>query len=648
MVFVLLPGLVSLAVTMAVMPLVISAARRRGLVSRPRADRWSTRTVALMGGVGIFAGLAAGVGAWLLGGQSGLPLWLVAGAALTFAGGVVDDLVEIRPVTKLLVQFVAAAFPIAAGIHVGDSLPLAVSIPITLVWIVGITNALNLIDGMDGLAGGIAAIASFILALLAHAFGAPEVTAWMLVVTGAAVGFLVYNVRPARVFMGDSGSLLLGYLLATSALLIQPLGEGRLDRILLLLAPAVVLLVPILDTTFVTVARLVHGRRVSVGGNDHVMHRLVLLGLSEGRTVAILWLLSAGAGALALVPLFVPPAAAYVLATGYAAVVLLLAVQVAQADAYGHRDGAMDPKERLAINRIGTVLQKMLGHEWKALLGMIADVAVVVASVYGAYLLHGRADLWARFNGAGLLVPTLLVVKLVVFYAGSLYRGIWRYAGTPELLRIAAATAVSSGLAWGFVALFDGVAAMAPEVVIIDAMLTAFGLAGVRIGLRGIRHAIFAQRISHGARAILYGAGDSGLLLMRELRQNREHGLDPVAFLDDDPLKHGMIAQGARVLGGVGALVEACVVARADVVIVATHRLTAARRAEIEAACRRAGVECRRFVLTIDAVDLRLGAGTSEAGTSEAGDGARGPAMAPAVDAAPRLSTEPAASTATS
>ena len=600
----LLPGLVSLAVALAAMPLVIAAAHRRGLVSQPRDDRWSQRTVALMGGVGIFAGVVGGVAAWLVGGEGGVPLWLAAGAVLIFAAGVYDDLHEIRPVAKMLVQIVAAALPVAFGVSFGDSLPLFASVPLTLFWIVGVTNALNLIDGMDGLAGGIAAIASFILALLAFAFGANDVAAWMLVVTGAAIGFLAYNVRPARIFMGDSGSLFLGYLLATSALLVQPLGEGRLDRLLLMLVPLAVLAVPILDTTFVTVARLVHGRRVSVGGNDHVMHRLVHLGLSENRTVATLWGLSAVAGALALVPLFVRPEIAYVLAAAYGALVLVLAVQLAQADVYGHRQANADPHERLAANRIGTLLHSKLGHEWKALLGMTADVALVAAALFGADLLHGRTSVWARFSEDSMLVPGVIVVKISVFYGFWLYRGIWRYAGTPELLRIASATVVSSALAWTFVAVYAGLGAVSVPVAIIDAMLTFFVLAGVRMGLRGVRHAIFARRLTDGTRAMLYGAGDSGLLLMRELRQNDEHGLDPVGFLDDDPLKQGMLVQGVRVLGGLASLAAACALVGARTVVITAHRIPLARRREIEAACTRAGLACRMFAISLDTVDL--------------------------------------------
>lgn len=620
------PGIVAMLATVLAVPVVIWGARRNGVVSRPRADRWSQRTVALLGGIGMGVGVVAGFLAFEALFKVSVPTWVVVGSALMFATGLVDDLYDIPPVAKLLAQIVAAAIPIAVGVRFGDSLPQPISIPITLLWIIGITNALNLIDGMDGLASGIAAIAAFMMGLLAYAFGANDLAAWLFVVMGAALGFLAYNHRPAAIFMGDCGSLLLGYLLAAGALIVQPLSEARFDRIFILLVPAAILAVPILDTTFVAVARLIHGRKVSVGGNDHLMHRLVHLGLSEGWTVMTLWGVSAAVGGLALLPLFTSTGVAYVLAGGYFVALSVLAVYVGQADVYGHREDHVDPEHRLSVNVFASALQRRLGHNWKAIVGMGGDVVIVVTAFFGAYLLQERIDLWHTIDRAALLVPGVLLLKLGVFYALHLYRGIWRYAGTPEILRVGIATAISAVLLWTFAWFYVGVGLVTLEVVIIDAMLTFFGLMSVRVGLRAIRQAMQVQHRLHSRRVIVYGAGDSGLLLVRELRQNDLHGLTPVAFLDDDPLKHGMSVQGVRVVGGVGALEGACRDKDADLVVLSNMRMTEARRRAVEQACSDAGVECQSFSLSINPVDITA--------APSSGDGAgdiRAPELAPGV-----------------
>ena len=595
----LIPGLVSLLAVVLATPVVMAVAHRLGAVSQPRADRWSQRSVALLGGVGIAVGVVAGAIACGLLFPGDVHVWVLLGGGLMFATGLYDDVYDLPPVAKLLAQIVAAAIPIAVGVRFGDSLPQPVSIPITVLWIVGVTNALNLIDGMDGLASGIATVASVMMALLALAFGSPGLAAWLFVLTGAALGFLAYNHRPAAIFMGDSGSLLLGYLLAAGGLLVQPLGDGRFDRFFLLLVPAAVLAVPILDTTFVAVARLIHGRKISVGGNDHLMHRLVHLGLSENRTVVTLWAVSAGVGALALLPLFTTTTVAYVLAAFYFIGLSTLAVHIAQADVYGQRDDHLDPEHRLTFNVLGSLLQRRLGYNWKAFVGMGADVVIVIASLFGAYLLQERRDLWLALDAAPLLVPGVLLIKLTVFYMLHLYRGIWRYAGTPEILRVCVATGASSLAVWLFGFAYTRYGLFTIEIVIIDAMLTFFGVMAVRMGLRGIRQVIRVQRESHSQRVIVYGAGDSGLLTVRELRQNAAHGLTPVAFLDDDPLKHGMSVQGVHVLGGVNELVGACHDKDIDAVILSKMRMAPLRRAEIEQACRAAGVECRLSLIHI-------------------------------------------------
>ena len=286
---------VALVASLVLTPLLLGLARQRGWVDRPKANRWHRQPVALMGGVAIAAALALGLGASGSLGALPWPVW--AGAGLVFAAGFADDVWSLSPLAKLLVQLAAATAALGAGMTAWAGAPLWVSAPLTVVWVVGVTNAFNLIDGLDGLAGGLAVIGAGGLGAMAWRAGDPGAAAVAATVAAAAAGFLAFNRPPARVFMGDCGSMLLGYVLAVLGMAVhdaQPAATG-------IVAPALVLAVPLFDTTFVSLTRLGAGRSVFDGGTDHVHHRLALLWASEQKAVVALHGASLGAAALALV-----------------------------------------------------------------------------------------------------------------------------------------------------------------------------------------------------------------------------------------------------------------------------------------------------------------------------------------------------------
>lgn len=330
----------ALVAATALTPLARGFARRRGLVAQPKDDRWHRAPTALLGGPALV--LASGASFLVLRRESDPSLlvsWLL-GAVLISVVGLVDDLRELRPATKLVAQAAAALLPIQAGLAV-PGLPPALSLPIALVWIVGITNAFNLLDNMDGLAGGVAAIAGAFL--VAHGVGGHDVAA--AAVCGASLGFLFFNFSPASIFMGDSGSLFLGYSLATLSLL--GVGARPLAGLPILAVPLLVLAVPVFDTTLVTLARLAHGRSPSRGGRDHSSHRLVSLGLSERRAVLFLWLLTALTGALSLLVPRLPASRVGLVVLGVVLGGLLLGACLGRVNVYGGEAAvALPPPER--------------------------------------------------------------------------------------------------------------------------------------------------------------------------------------------------------------------------------------------------------------------------------------------------------------
>ncbi|MFN9349810.1 MAG: glycosyltransferase family 4 protein [Gemmatimonadota bacterium] len=295
-------------VAVAGTPLVIALAKSRGWVAHPRPDRWGTRTVAVMGGIGIVVAILVASLAAAPVRTSASGFLLLAILALHLLGAV-DDRIHINPLPKLVVEVGVAALAWWIGGRFGAHWPVVAVLPLTMIWVIGVTNAVNLLDNMDGLSSGVVAVSTAIAALVLATQG-DVVGAVMATATAAAcAGFLLYNVNPARVFMGDCGSLVLGFLVAWLALragqAAAPLLPAGTTPILAIGLAAV----PILDTTVVTIARLREGRPVSQGGRDHLSHRLVFLGLSERSAVAVLWGLAVVAATPAWLTLVAPEAA---------------------------------------------------------------------------------------------------------------------------------------------------------------------------------------------------------------------------------------------------------------------------------------------------------------------------------------------------
>ncbi len=578
-------------------PLVIRLARRLNWVAHPKADRWHARPTALMGGLAIYGAATLSV---LLFAEHSLPWPLWAGATVMFGIGFLDDLKSVRPVTKLVAQVVATGLLLLAGYAFGPHWPLWLTVPLTFFWVIGITNSLNLLDNMDGLTAGIAAITAGVLAVFCAFTGHTSVIGVAMAVAGAATGFLVFNFNPARIFMGDSGSLFLGYMVAALALVIQadvlatePEAAGGFA---VYLVSAAVLAVPIFDTTLVTVARTLSGRAVSQGGRDHSSHRLVFLGLSERQAVLTLYSISLLFGALALLFLFSAPALFYALLIFMGIGLAVFGAHLSSANVY--QEGGRHLRFSGPGKRFFAVLHALLGRNWKAVVGVGADLLLVVAAFILAYHLKFEEGLTPKrelflMNA----LPIVVAVKIPVFYAMGLYHSIWRHAGTPELVRIVKATLVASVMTFVILGVLHGFKGLSRGVFLIDWMIVTLAVTGLRLGFRGLRQYISSKR-QRGRRVLLYGAGDAGLLTLRELRQNPELELAPIGFLDDDPLKQGLTAQGLTVMGSFEDLPLLCKQHEVEEVLITAFRMSDARKAEICGVCEQNGVGCRVFNLT--------------------------------------------------
>jgi UDP-GlcNAc:undecaprenyl-phosphate GlcNAc-1-phosphate transferase len=283
-------SLATLFLAMLCAAIVSAGARRLPVPSAvPLPDRWHSRATPVTGGVALFgAFVAVLVPSFVSGAVDPRYLPLVLGAAAAFALGLWDDAKSIDARTKLAGQVLIALFVASTSLH-PDWLPAWAGIPIACLVLVGGMNSFNLLDNMDGLAAGTAAIAAIGLALVGGLVPGSGSSVVAAALAGACLGFLPFNYRPRRpaaLFMGDSGSHMLGFTLGGLALLASPGGAGGAAAAVA--APLLILALPVLDTGLVMLVRFSEGRPVWQGGRDHSSHRLVYHGMGEGRAVALL------------------------------------------------------------------------------------------------------------------------------------------------------------------------------------------------------------------------------------------------------------------------------------------------------------------------------------------------------------------------
>jgi UDP-GlcNAc:undecaprenyl-phosphate/decaprenyl-phosphate GlcNAc-1-phosphate transferase len=289
-------SLLALVLSIALVAITIRICRKNKWISEPRTDRWHKGCPCLFGGVPIWLTVVVLTAANPV--TRGAEMWsLIAIASLVFLLGLADDVWRLLPRTKLLIQTGAALLVVLAGIVQPFHAFPVIGAMFGVVWIVGMTNAFNLLDNMDGLAAGIGLISSVYLGYLYVTQGNLEGAVLLGILSGAQAGFLLFNFNPARIFMGDTGSLFIGFVIGTS-ILAQPRHISGVPAFILL--PVLVCAVPIFDTFFVSITRSLRGQPVSQGGTDHSSHRLVRLGLNERSAVLLLYAISLGSGAIAI------------------------------------------------------------------------------------------------------------------------------------------------------------------------------------------------------------------------------------------------------------------------------------------------------------------------------------------------------------
>lgn len=587
--------LLAFAVSAALVPICRRLAVQYGAVARPRNDRWHREVIPLLGGIAVavsflFGALITGV-AWTV----TVPVVTV---LLMAAVGLVDDLINLKPATKLVAQIALASTLVYFDFRLQWLDSRLLDSLVTVVWVVGLTNAFNLLDNMDGLCAGIAIIVGGMM-IVSLATGASRAVAgdqmvFLALLVGAAAGFLVYNYPPASVFMGDSGSLMLGFGLAALTLNDAGVRGSRSDVISAVAGPVFVLLVPIFDTTLVTVSRLLSGRSPAVGGRDHSSHRLVALGLSERSAVFVLWSLAAAGGGIGLLLRQASDGLSLWVGGLFLVAVCMFAVYLSRIRVYDDITAAPG----------AAAMTPLTGEfQFKRRIGeVILDSCLIVAAYYWAHHLRfedpeeflAQADLFYES------LPLVLALQLVAFFIAGVYRGVWQHFGLVDAVNVAVGLVLGAvATQFGLWLLYD-YTAYSPAVFIIYVVVLAWLVVLFRASLR-LMDQFLQRRPRAGRRAVIYGA-DGAAVAIQQLQSGSSEGSRLLGLVDDNPRLANTTMFGYPVLGG-HATLEAMVAAKAvDTVVLVGAGPAPARLDALEALCDANAVQLLRLQISLEAV----------------------------------------------
>lgn len=604
----------ALAISLLSTPLVRKLAIRWDVVDRPSDRKIHKTPTPLLGGIPIFLGFNVALVAGLILDPTALrqaysaqwAMFLLA-QVLVLGIGIYDDKLGASPGVKFLFQVAAGASLLLGGFGIrlftnpfsGTTISLGGWwIPVTLLWFVGISNAINLIDGLDGLAAGVAFLASLTIFAISLFYQKSGVSILALMLVGSVLGFLRYNYPPARIFLGDSGSLLLGLLLAVLSLE----GTHKGAVVVTVLAPILILGLPILDTVLAMLRRLARAfsRAPRTGGKtalrgavsrsfsmfeadrDHIHHRILKIGFSHKRTLFVLYGVCV---ALCILSFVVVSWKNLNMALFVGAVVVAIYIGIRR----------LQYKE-LSFLRNGMFLNIL---NFPIFNKKIFQAFVDLIFVGGAFYLSNRLTFGPAAAAPDSLFfrafPAVLLIKIVVFSLAKLYRGMWRYSRAEDLIRIVKAVFLSSA-ASVLLLRFVYQAGFGDHVIlhILDFYFVLTLVSGARVSYKLFFHYYHLEE--YKKKILIYGAGAKGASLLAEtVSQNGAMGR-VLGFLDDDANRHGTDHMDHPILGGLDGLESILEATPVDEIQIATGPLPDEKLKRLKAICAATRTDLREFV----------------------------------------------------
>ena len=622
---------VSFLASIILIPLVRWICIKRGFIATPRKERWHSKPTATLGGVGIVLAFCLGLLAiWVVSSRQDAlefhnntePIWgLLIGSFIVFIFGLIDDIKPISPPAKLAGQLFAAAMVVSLGFVTDffttriDNITISflLNVLITIIWIVGITNAINLLDNMDGLAGGISLIAALILSYLFFTSGSYGLLAISIALAGSVFGFLFYNFPPASIFMGDSGSQFLGFTLAVLAIARQPQASNVFA---VLGVPTLLFLLPILDTGFVTFTRLLRGQSPVEGGSDHTSHRLIAFGLTERQTVFILYSIALISGIAAIT----------IEAIGYWLSLVLVPILVISLALFAAYLGGVRiiKNEHLGSQNSGFISRLIFSLTYRQrILEIGLDIILISISYYIAFLIQFGVELNTSLFLVFLKsVPFVIVLTVGTFIVFGVYQGIWRYIGLNELLRYFIAVVISVVLSIIAIKVILNDEIISIVVFVLYGLFLVLSLIATRTSFRVFEMASVQlrykqlnpsfekndesheQKKSFIQKVIIVGVGNSCEMALRWLQMNPQLKFEPIGILSNEPSIVGKKLHGVNVIGEVNQIQEIIGYKQIDGVILTESSLQSLRTDELIKKCAEFGCWVRIFSVELELADL--------------------------------------------
>jgi UDP-GlcNAc:undecaprenyl-phosphate/decaprenyl-phosphate GlcNAc-1-phosphate transferase len=580
-----------------VIPIIIKIANRTGYIAIPSAERWHSKPTALLGGVGLFIGIIIGM---IFSGALPNTSWgLITGIIIIFITGLYDDVFELSPLIKFIIEIGVGILVISSGILMGKGfIPAYIAVPLTLFWIVGITNALNLLDNMDGLSSGVSGIIAIFLGGIFLLNGLQNQAHLALILAGSSMGFLYYNFYPARIFMGDSGSLLLGFSLSVLSLM----GSYQLksQMILSLAIPLIVMVLPIFDTTLVTLNRKIVDRPISQGGKDHSSHRLIALGYNEKQSVLILYVITALGGSMALAMNFLnlPFALMTILALVIAFIgsgAFLSRIKVYTKNEYESiSKNVTTPKEI-------TLIKTALFYK-RQIVEILLDTIFILFSLYFALWFqsaNGVID-----NELHTYRPLLFfaIYSLFVFYIFGFYKTIWRYISVNDLMNYCVAIFIVT-LSLILYKLLLGLDELNILTCVVFGVILNYLVLGLRLSERMLSSIVKRSadpKLISTTNVLVVGAGSTGNIYVKEISQHLGPQINPIGFIDDDPRKAGSKIFGIPILGKLSDLESILKKNRIDEIIITISDIDMVRLSQMRALGTKFDVNVKRVEILMN------------------------------------------------
>ncbi|MCF7802572.1 MAG: hypothetical protein K9N57_00115 [Candidatus Marinimicrobia bacterium] len=577
MIYLALAFLLACATSLVLTPLSMHLASITGAIDQPNDRKIHGNPIPRLGGIAVVASSLGILGLFLLVSPlnieldyikifNGVPL--LTGVLLIVVVGIWDDHKDISPGIKFAGQGIAAMLICLAGIRIEyitnpfsqEVMQLGLfSYPLTVLWIIGITNAFNLIDGLDGLAAGVAIISLFTITGISLISNNQGIAMMAVILAGSLLGFLRYNFHPAKTFLGDSGSLFIGFTLAV----ISVQSYTKVSATFAFVVPLLALGLPITDTLVAMARRYLNWflpHRNSEQGNQqasptigkvlsslfkpdasHIHHRLLSQGISQQNAVLLLYLISGIFGAGAVVVVEAPAEMTFMVLVTIAVLALFFIRQLRYREMEVLKNGILFSMYEKFFVRNGTT--QFLLDFFFAFLAMNISL-----SLTGQTLHIQLTDNWYVIGTAK--VGGFLWVQMAVFALLGLYREPVTRIGIAEMLRFTKTLTVTALLGFGYLYLFPAFRAwVTPTFMLLYFYLLTSMVLGIRVAFHALRY--YFNRHKDGQKSVLiYGATDTGILTLQNLLTQLNDTYKPIGFLDDDPNLEGTTVNGFPVFGG--------------------------------------------------------------------------------------------------